>query len=68
MSKKDKLKDIKFLKDFNKITVSKACEEERINRSNLYSMKTSSDNIKRIKNNIDNKIKDLYKDYGNDSL
>lgn len=68
MSKKDKLKNIKFLKNFNKITVSKACEEEQIDRSNLYSMKTSSENIQRIKNNIDNKIKDLYKDYGNNSL
>jgi len=67
-NKEEKLKNIKFIKDFSKITVVKACSEEHIKTSNLYTLHISKENLERIKNNIDNKIKELYKDYEDSTL
>lgn len=64
----DKLKNVEFIKNFNKITVIKACQEENVKKSNLYNMTTSKEKIERIKLNIDRKIKELYQDYENNSL
>ena len=64
----DKLKNVEFIKNFNKITVIKACQEENVKKSNLYNMTTSKEKIERIKLNIDRKIKELYQDYENNTL
>lgn len=63
----DKLKNITFIKNFNKITVVKACEEEKIKTSNLYTLHVSKEKLQRLKNNIDNKIKELYEAYNENS-
>lgn len=65
--KENKLKNVQFLKDFNKITVTKACIEENVKDSNLYTLKASKESIQRIKDNIDRKIKELYEVYDEDS-
>lgn len=63
MIDKEKLKNVEFIKDFNKITVAKACKEENVKDANLYTLKASLESIKRIKLNIDRKIKELYEAY-----
>ena len=65
--KEEKLKNVQFLKDFNKITVKSACTEENVRDSNLYTLKASKESIQRIKDNIDRRIKELYEDYNEDS-
>lgn len=67
MDKEDKLKNVEFLKGFSNITVAKACREENVKTSNLYTLQASRESIERIKNNIDKKIKDLYEDYNESS-
>ena len=59
----DKLKNVKFLKSFSKITISGACKEENVKQQNLYYLKTTPEKIERIKKNIDRKIKELYEEY-----
>lgn len=59
----EKLRDIQFIKNFSKITVRGACKEENVKSPNLYTLEISKENLKRVKENIDRKIKDLYKDY-----
>lgn len=56
----DKLKNIEFIKDFSKITVSSACREENVKKSNLYKMTTTPEKIQRIRENIEKRIKALY--------
>lgn len=63
----DKLKDIKFIRDFNNITFKKVCEEEKVYTINFYRMEISKEKLHNIKLNIDNKIKKLYEDYNEDS-
>lgn len=65
--KKSKLKNVKFIKGFNQITLKNICEEEKLKRNNVYSLKISNENLKRIKENIDRKINKLYEDYNEDS-
>jgi len=59
----EKLKNVQFLKDFSKITIKKACEEENVKRSNLYKLSTTPEKIQRIKDNIDRRLKELYEEY-----
>ena len=59
----EKLKNIEFIKNFNKITVRGACKEENVKTPNLYTMTTTPEKIALIKQNIDRKIKKLYEDY-----
>lgn len=65
--KESKLKNVKFIKDFNQITLKSICKEENVKRNNVYSLKISNENLKRIKENIDKKINKLYEDYNEDS-
>ena len=67
MINEDKLKNVQFLKDFNKITVTRACREENVRDSNLYTLKASSESIQRVKDNIDKRIRELYEGYNEDS-
>lgn len=65
----EKIKNIEFIKDFNKITVKKACDVEGVKRQNLYSLKTTPEKIERIKKYIDKEINKLYEVYNErDSL
>lgn len=59
----DKLKNIEFIKDFSKITVKKACEEEHVQRGDLYTLRASSEKIQRIKDNIRLRLKELESKY-----
>lgn len=65
--KESKLKNVKFIKGFNQITLKSICKEENVKRNNVYSLKISNENLKRIKENIDKKINKLYEDYNEDS-
>lgn len=65
--KETKMKNVQFLKNFNKITVTRACKEENVRDSNLYTLKASKESIQRIKDNIDRRIRELYEGYDEDN-
>lgn len=52
-------KDLEFIKGFSKIKISTICEDLGIDKSNLWANKTSSQNIKRVKDEIMRRISEL---------
>ena len=50
------MNNIEFLKNYNKITVSKACRDLKISRANLMSGRSSSENSEKIVNYIKNEL------------
>lgn len=63
MEKEEKIKNIKFIKGFSKISIKKACNEEGVKTQNLYTLKTTPEKIERIKKYIDKEINKLYEVY-----
>ena len=63
----DKIKDVKFIRGFNKITLKKICNEEKVDRNNFYKLEVSKEKIHNMKLNIDKKLKELYEDYDAES-
>ena len=59
--KKDS-KDLIFIKKFSKISVSKICKELNINTSNLFSNRTTENNITLVKTEIIKKVLTLLND------
>lgn len=57
----EKIKDLEFIKNFSNIKVSKICEELKISRGNLYTARTSKENIKKVRNEIEKRYNNLYK-------
>lgn len=49
---KDINKDLEFIKNFSKISISKICCELNINRQNLLNGRSSYDNVLKVKNKI----------------
>ena len=54
-------KDLDFIKAFSKINIKKICEDLKIDKSNLWAGRTSSQNIKLVKEEIIKRINDLIK-------
>lgn len=54
------MKDIEYIKNFSKINISKICRKLYINRSNLLNGHTTSDNIKRVREEIESEVAKLY--------
>lgn len=57
-----KEKDLKYIKDFSKITVSGVCKELGINRANVLIGTASEKNIKAVKDRLKEKIEELIED------
>ena len=55
----DKEKDLKFIKDFAKITVAGVCKDLKIDKSNLWAGKATAQNTEKVKIEIQRRIKDL---------
>lgn len=53
-------KDLKFIKGFSKISVSKACRKLNICRENVLNGTTSKDNITKVKEELESEIAKLY--------
>ena len=58
-----KEKELKFIKGISNIKITELCREEKVNTSNLYTLKVPAEKLHNIKLNIDKKIKELYEDY-----
>ena len=60
--KKINNKNLKYIKDFASIKISKICRELNIDCSNLYNGKVSDDKILKVKNEIEKKLFELIKE------
>lgn len=59
----EKEKDLNFLKDFSKITITKACKQEKICKANVYRLQVSKEHLRNIKENIKIQINSLLEKY-----
>lgn len=59
MTAKDK--DLQYIKDFSKITITQICKDLKVNRGNLLNGLASAENTKLVKEEITKRIKDIEK-------
>jgi hypothetical protein len=52
--------DLLYIKRFSKITIKKVCKRLGIDESNLWSGKTSKNNMKRVRRLLEDEIAHLY--------
>lgn len=55
----DKEKNIEYIKHFSNISVKKICEELKVNRSNILNGTASAETIKKVKDELERRIKEL---------
>ncbi len=52
--------DLEYIKKFSKINITKACKKVKVNRSNLLNNKTTKENIKKVRQELENQVAKLY--------
>ena len=52
--------DLEFINKFSKIKVASICQKLKINRSNVYNGRTTDENLKRVRREIESEIAKLY--------
>lgn len=57
----DKIKDLEYIKKFSKITIIDICRSLNINKSNLWNGKASAENVAKVKEEIQKRLKELEK-------
>lgn len=55
----DKEKDLNFIKEFSKITISQVCRDLKVDRGNLMNGRASEENTNRIKAEIEKRLSKL---------
>lgn len=60
MEGKRKMEDLEFINKFSKIKVASICQKLKINRSNVYNGRTTDENLKRVRREIESEIAKLY--------
>ena len=53
--------DYEFIKNFQKIKLTNICKRLGVNQSNVLSKQTTEENYKKIKNEINNELLELFK-------
>lgn len=59
------MNDLEFINKFSKIKVASICQKLKINRSNVYNGRTTDENLKRVRCEIESEIAKLYIIEGN---
>jgi len=54
------MQDLEYIKKFSKITISKICRKNKINRSNLYNGKSTRRNERLVREEIESELAKLY--------
>lgn len=52
--------DLQFIKCFSKINITKVCKKLKIDRSNLLNGKTTKENIKKVRQELESEYAKLY--------
>lgn len=56
----EKEKDLKFIREFSKISISQICRDLKINRPNVLNGNTTKKNIKKVKEEIIKRFFEIY--------
>ena len=56
-----KEKDLLFIKNFSKITISSICKDLNINNSNIWNGNASEDTTRKVREEIENRYKKIQK-------
>lgn len=54
------MEDLEFINKFSKIKVASICQKLKINRSNVYNGRTTDENLKKVRREIESEIAKLY--------
>lgn len=54
------MKDIDYIKNFSKITISGICRKLKVDRSSVLNNKAKEDKIKKVREEIENQVARLY--------
>ena len=54
------MKDIEYIKKFSKITITGICRKLNVNRTNLLTERTTKENTKKVREEIESEIAKLY--------
>ena len=55
----NKERDLRFIKEFQKITLATICKDLNITKENIYRGNASAESIKRVRKEIEKRINDL---------
>ena len=59
----EKEEDLKYIKNFSKITVSSICRDLGINRQNLLNGRASTKNTKKVRKKIEEKLEHIEREF-----
>lgn len=59
------MEDLEFINKFSKIKVASICQKLKINRSNVYNGRTTDENLKKVRREIESELAKLYIIEGN---
>lgn len=54
------MEDLEYIKKFSKISIKSVCDKAKVDKANLYSGRTSKNNIKKVRKYIESNIAELY--------
>jgi len=54
------MQDFEFIREFGKISVKECCKTVKVDMSNLYNKKTTKENAKKVREEIEDRIARLY--------
>lgn len=54
------MEDLEFINKFSKIKVASICQKLKINRSNVYNGRTTDENLKKVRREIESELAKLY--------
>ena len=54
------MQDFEFIREFGKISVKECCRTVKVDMSNIYNKKTTTENAKKVREEIEDRIAKLY--------
>lgn len=54
------MSDLEFIKNFSKVSISKACKKAKVNISNLYAGRVKKEKVKEVKRILESEVAKLY--------
>ncbi len=54
------MEDLEYIKKFSKITIKDVCSKAKVNKSNLFAGRTTGENVKKVREEIESEIAKLY--------
>lgn len=54
------MEDLEYIKKFSKINIKDACKKTNVNRSNLLNNRTTKENVKKVREELEHQVASLY--------